>query len=96
MTVSFKTDPQSNELSRKIAEHAVALKTQLGEPVRPGEKDQIWMSILACHVNDTPLPLAEMLKMDDESFLHDVFGIHRHISKTTGKLEKGFMPRILR
>jgi len=74
----------------KIAERAVAMAQQFG--VRYDQSTAL-MDIDACHSNGCPLKLAEMLAADDSNFAHDVFGIRRHISRTTGKLGGCFLPR---
>jgi hypothetical protein len=54
---------------------------------------KLCMDIDATHCNGTPLKLEELLKADDANFAHDVFGIIRHIDRTTGKLTMCFLPR---
>jgi hypothetical protein len=51
------------------------------------------MDLIACHMNGCPLKLASLLAADDANFAHDVFGIQRHIDRTTGALRDCFMPR---
>jgi hypothetical protein len=51
------------------------------------------MDITACHANGCNLKLAELLTADDFDFVHDVFGIRRHINRMTGQLEDCFLPR---
>lgn len=51
------------------------------------------MDLTACHCNGTPLKLVELLAADDANFAHDVFGIRRHLDRTTGKLTDCFAPR---
>ena len=51
------------------------------------------MDITACHLNGTPLRLADLLAADDFNFTHDVFGIRRFMDRTTGKLTGFFSPR---
>lgn len=51
------------------------------------------MDITACHANGAPLRLAELLAADDFNFVHDVFGISRHICRDTGGLTDNFRPR---
>jgi hypothetical protein len=50
------------------------------------------MDIIAAH-NDIPLDLDRLLAADDMNFCHDVFGINRHLNRTTFKLENCFVPR---
>jgi hypothetical protein len=51
------------------------------------------MDISACHLNGTPLRLAEWLHADDFNFLHDLYGIDSHMDRTTGCLTRCFVPR---
>ena len=50
------------------------------------------MDISAVHIK-TPLNLEKFESFDDVNFFHDVFGISRHIDRTTGKLKDHFLPR---
>lgn len=40
-----------------------------------------------------PLMLQELLEADDFNFAHDVFGIIRHMDRSTGELTDCFLPR---
>lgn len=40
-----------------------------------------------------PIRLNELLHADDSNFIHDVFGILRHINTETGELQDCFVPR---
>lgn len=51
------------------------------------------MDINACHSNGNPLRLKDLLEADNFNFMHDVFGIRRHINRETGELENLFSPR---
>lgn len=51
------------------------------------------MDIVACHLNGTPLRLADWLAADDFNFSHDLFGIDRHMNRSNGKLQGCFVPR---
>lgn len=53
----------------------------------------LMMDITACHCNGNELDLEKLLSADDFNFNHDIFGISRHISRTTGKLLYCFVPR---
>ncbi len=54
------------------------------------------MDITACHLNGTKLDLDRLLAFGDFDFVHDVFGIARHLDRTTGKLQNHFWPRCAR
>lgn len=51
------------------------------------------MDITAVHVNGNPLDLAQLAESEDMHFVHDVWGIRRHINRSTGQLENDFSPR---
>lgn len=51
------------------------------------------MDLTACHANGCPLKLQALLDADGFNFVHDVWGIQRHINRTTGQLENCFLPR---
>jgi hypothetical protein len=53
----------------------------------------ITMDVIATHANGCPLDLDRLLHADDSNFIHDVFGIRRHINRTNGQLEDCFLPR---
>ncbi len=72
-----------------ITERALAL-----QPSEMRQTRMDWlMDIAACHLNGCPLQLQELAAADDFNFSHDVFGIRRHIDRTTGKLTDSFLPR---
>lgn len=54
---------------------------------------EIMMDLEACHCNGCPLDLERLRTFPDLDFAHDVFGIRRHINRTTGQLEDCFLPR---
>lgn len=52
------------------------------------------MDVTACHLNGCPLLLAELAEAADNfDFIHDVFGIRRHLDRETGELTDCFLPR---
>lgn len=53
----------------------------------------IVMDLVACNANGTPLDLARLENAPDFDFIHDIFGIRRHINRQTGKIEDCFLPR---
>lgn len=73
-----------------IAHRAVLLAARYGFKYEFMDAD---MDITACHLNGMPLKLAQLLGADDMNFIHDVFGIRRHLNRETGKLEDCFVPR---
>lgn len=90
MTVQFTQDPYAEDIILKIAERAQDRFDQTG----CGQTlTDTMMDISATNANGCPLRLQELLDADDFNFYHDVFGIYRHIDRTTGTLEGGFLPR---
>lgn len=51
------------------------------------------MYLTACHLNGTPLDLDRMITSDVFNLMHDVYGINRHLNRSNGKIEEGFLPR---
>jgi hypothetical protein len=51
------------------------------------------MDVTACHANGNPLRLFDLAAAPEFDFVHDVFGIYRHIDRETGKLSDCFVPR---
>lgn len=59
-----------------------------------GRTVQDWlMDLTAVHANGCPLRLAKLCEADDFNFLHDMYGIARHLDRDTGKLGGCFVPR---
>ena len=50
------------------------------------------MSLVAAHSAEA-LNLDRLLKSDDDSFIHDLYGIDDHVDHETGKLRDCFFPR---
>lgn len=44
----------------------------------------------------TPLRLQELLDADESNFVHDVWGIRRHLNRQTRQLEDCFTPRFVK
>ncbi len=80
---------QHNDPIVAIANRAMVLAEQHGVKTNAFT----WMmDIEACHASN-PLDLEGLAKADDFNFIHDVFGIRRHLNRSTGKLEDCFSPR---
>ena len=73
----------------KIAARAVKLYGKAGVKLDYMSTD---MDICAVHQSN-PLRLDEFLKADAFNFAHDITGIANHLNRTTGKLERFFLPR---
>jgi hypothetical protein len=90
--VSFDCTPQEYRLVEQIVDRAVALSSQLSLP--DFDRRSLEMDIVACHCNGCRLRLLDLLvNADDFNLIHDVFGIRRHMDRTTGKLQNCFVPR---
>lgn len=74
----------------EIAKRAVDLANNLAVPYHRLDAQ---MDVTACHANGCPLDLKGLLEADDTNFVHDVFGIRRHLDRETGKLLDCFVPR---
>lgn len=88
--VSFNVSREDSRIITAIAQRAVAIaqSEKIDWPFMDCEMD-----ITACHANGNPLKLRELAGADDFNFIHDVFGIRRHIDRETGQLGDHFSPR---
>lgn len=83
---NFKVSDQDAELIDKIVNRHI-------EDHHSGySKLDLTMSLTACH-NSNPLRLRELLEAHRFDFSHDVEGIHRNISRSTGEMMNHFSPR---
>lgn len=89
--VSWDVSREDAALVRRIVTRAAKL-SPAWRPSRD-ERLSLTMDIEATHANGCPLRLADLLAADDFNFAHDVWGIQRHINRTTGKLGNCFRPR---
>ena len=85
--ISFKVSKDDARLISMIVDREAARS-----PVQ-FDRMSMEMDITACHANGCPLKLVELLTADEFNFTHDVYGIHRHLDRTTGKLLDCFLPR---
>jgi len=51
------------------------------------------LDLSACEMNGCPMDWQKLLDCGDFDFVHDVWGIHRHIDRNTGVLGGNFLPR---
>ena len=77
-------------LSGKDADRAKKVAEKHGDPMNQGH---VMMDLSATIAQGVPLRLKELLAADDFNFIHDVWGIQRHLNRETGKLENHFWPR---
>lgn len=89
----FETSKSDGDLIRQIVERVKRFCAEQGIDYDPLTCD---MDITATHANGCPLDLAKLLAAPDFDFVHDVFGIRRHINRETGQLERLFLPRCAR
>lgn len=91
MPISFTVTKHEAKTIRALTTRARALEIKHGGEARP-RKDWM-MDFTACHANSVPLRLGALLEADDFNFMHDAFGICRHMDRETGKLQDHFLPR---
>ncbi len=88
--ISFKTTETEQLLIEKAARraHKLAKKHGVNYPIIDATMD-----LAAVHLNACMLDLNKLNQADDFNFSHDVFGIRRHLDRTTGQLGGCFSPR---
>lgn len=91
MTVSFNATKEEQAVVTSIAQRAISIAALNG--VRGVKPIDFEMDIIATHANGCPLDLDRLSAADEFNFVHDVFGIRRHLNRETGKLENCFLPR---
>ncbi len=92
-TVSFDCTDDEREAAKNIAARAVSIRRQAGIRVSKGAEMDHMMDLIATHANGNPLDFDKMLAADDFNLAHDVFGIERHLDRSTGELTNFFSPR---
>lgn len=85
---AFEIPDADRKLVTKIVDRAVRTKL-----IEKQDTMAVQMDIIACHANGTPLKLEALLDAPAFDFAHDVYGISRHINRTTGKIGDCFLPR---
>lgn len=93
--ISFAVSDSDAKLIERIAWRAAGLAANRPAVFARSSLDY-QMDITATHVNGCPLDLQRMLDADDFNFAHDVFGIERHLDRSTGQLLDCFLPRFAR
>lgn len=86
--VKFNVTPQEAGFITKIVDRITA---QL--PDAFPDRQSLEMDITACHANGCKLRLAELAEADEFNLIHDVGGIRQNIDRSTGKLQRLFLPR---
>lgn len=83
-------NPEDQRLLVDIAHRAVRFAAKQDQKVNFID---LMMDLTACHTNGNPLRLKELAAANDFNFVHDVFGIRRHLDRETGQLDGRFSPR---
>lgn len=99
--ISFATNDKDFDLISKIIRRISMLRTEGKQHLDgtfeefdiPYVRTEFRMDITAVHCNGCPLNLQKLLDFDDFNFLHDVYGISRHVNRETGELKDSFLPR---
>lgn len=89
---NFVTNHDDHQTIMKIVKRAQA--RAVTDDVRY-DWGTIVMDLKACHCNGRPLDLERLLHADEETFVHDIYGIRKHLDRETGKLN-GFLPKCSR
>ena len=91
---------KAHEAFQKISKYDASVITDIvkraaGMSEKHGEQlDSLSLHMDMCCAHATcPLKLGELLAARDGDFAHDVYGIRRHINRTTGELGDAFLPR---
>lgn len=84
--LSFKRTQEEDALIRQVAARAKLL----GDRRRSLD---ICMDLSATNASGCPLDFERLLAFDEFSFLHDIYGIARHLDRETGQLNDCFLPR---
>lgn len=90
--IKWNTTASDQAVIDRIVKRAHAMQRRCGQD----EDGQLVMDITACHLNGCRLDLEALLNADDLNFAHDVFGIRRHIDRSTAALCDHFVPRFKR
>lgn len=88
--ISFECDRTEHDKIAAIVTRAEAKAESMGVPFH---RPSVMMDITAAHCNGCALDLDKLAEAPDFDFVHDVWGISRHINRRTGKLEDCFAPR---
>lgn len=88
--INWNTTIEDAAIIMKIAKRAVRIAEDAGIPYKFQDAQ---MDITAAHLNGCPLDLLRLAKSDTFNFSHDIFGIRRHLNRTTGRIDGKFLPR---
>lgn len=88
--INWKATEEDSKLIDAILDRAIA-----EGHLKPRNRMNTEMDITACHLNGTPLRLADWLAADQFNFAHDLYGIDENMNRETGKLDNCFLPRFV-
>lgn len=91
--INFRVSPFDGEIIDQIVDRARRVEREHLPARQRRDALSIRMDIVCVHANGNPLRLEALLAADDFNFAHDLFGIARHLNRTTGQLEDFFSPR---
>jgi hypothetical protein len=92
--ISFSISRNDAKTVREIVDRAAVMSERVtGKKLNNDELRGWTMDIIACHANSCPIDFGRLLGADDFNFGHDVFGIYRHLDRSTGRLTNCFVPR---
>lgn len=81
--------PDEEKAVKTIIQRTAAMVKDHGKRL---DRTSLYMDLSAAHAT-CPLNLAKLASADDFNLAHDVFGIMRHMNRTTGQLMDCFVPR---
>lgn len=98
MAIKWAVTRTEEGIIKAIVDRALEIRQKCNPhaPRGHGDKLSLEMVITAVHANGCPLRLAALLEAHQADFVHDVFGMERHLNKATGRLEDHFLPRYAR
>jgi hypothetical protein len=91
--IDFKVSDRDQETIGKLVDRAMALKSDGRKIFTAKQRMDLVMDLTATHANGNPLRLDDLLQADEFNFMHDIFGIRRHLNRETGELMDCFSPR---
>jgi len=92
-TVSFQVSPEIAFRIEQVLERLAKIRWSNGDAFTADDRQHHRMNLMACEANGCPMDWLKLRKADDFNFLHDVYGIDRHLCRQTGKLLNHFLPR---
>lgn len=91
--VEFSMKKPELEIVQKIAERVERLTAEMQIDGMQYDRHELVMDLDAAYTSAGPFNLTRLLESPDADFLHDIYGVRRHIDRKTGKLTGCFMPR---